>query len=139
MRDLISTGCPTLRANLSLVFAVTIVGYDDDGERVQLFDTEDVLVKRAYFIERVAGCDGVDEKESLACARVLLAHSTAGSVGLAFGAHEQTLQHTHILPDRRCPEHRAAPLRHQLRIAFGRYLSAVVERWSQCYGGTHPR
>ena len=37
-------------------------------------------MERAYFLERVAGGDGVDEKESLACAHVLFAHSTTGSV-----------------------------------------------------------
>jgi len=45
---------PTVHANLSLVFEVTFVGYDDDGEGVLVFDTEDLLVERAYFLERVA-------------------------------------------------------------------------------------
>ena len=80
MHDLISTEYPTLRANLSLVFAVAVVAYDDNGEKVQAFHTEDLLVERACFIERVAGRDGVDEEESLACTHVLLAHRTAGSV-----------------------------------------------------------
>ena len=117
---------PTVHADLSLVFEIAFVGDDDDGEGVLVFDAEDLLVEGAYFLERVAGCDGVDEKETLACAHVLLAHGTASHVNLALKVNERTPWHTRILPDQLCPEHQAAPLRHQSRIAFGTSLSAVV-------------
>ena len=36
--------CRTIHANLTLVFEITFVGYDDDRERVLILDAKDLLV-----------------------------------------------------------------------------------------------
>jgi len=60
--------------NLTLIFEIALVGNNNDGEGVNVLDSEDLLVESADFLERVAGCDGVDEQEPFACAHVLLTH-----------------------------------------------------------------
>ena len=64
----------TVHANLTLVFEIALVRYDDDREGVLVLDAKNLLVKSADLLERVARCDGVDEEEAFACAHILFAH-----------------------------------------------------------------
>lgn len=56
----------TVHANLSLIFKVALVGDDNHWERVLVLDSENTLMERGDFLERVARCNGVDEEETLA-------------------------------------------------------------------------
>ena len=69
----------TIHADLTLVFKIAFVRNDDNGERVLIFDSEDLLVEGADFLERVARCDRIDEEETFTGAHILLAHSTVSS------------------------------------------------------------
>ena len=51
----------TIHANLALKLQVTLISNDNNGERVLILDSENLLVKRADFLERVPRCDRVDE------------------------------------------------------------------------------
>jgi len=64
-----------VHADLTLVFQIALVRHDDNGERVLVLHTEDLLVECADFFERIAGGDRVYEKETLSRAHVLLTHS----------------------------------------------------------------
>jgi hypothetical protein len=64
----------TIHPNLPLILKVTLIRDDDDGERVLVFHTENLLVERADLLEGVARRDGVDEEEAFARAHVLFAH-----------------------------------------------------------------
>jgi hypothetical protein len=55
-----------MSGNLTLVLEITLVGDEDDGEKVLVLDTEDLLVKGRDFLKRVTGCDRVDQQEALA-------------------------------------------------------------------------
>ena len=66
----------TVHPNLSLVFQITLVGDNDDRERILILHSQDLLVEGADFFERVAGCDRVHKEETLASAHVLLPHGT---------------------------------------------------------------
>jgi hypothetical protein len=66
----------TVHPNLPFVFQIALVGNNNHGESILVFYTKDLLVEGADFLERVPRGDGVDEKESFACAHVLFAHST---------------------------------------------------------------
>ena len=89
--------CLTVHANLSLVFEVTFVACDDNRERAQAFGTEDFLVERAYLLERAAGCDGVDEEESLACAHELFAQSRRGVPIFFLTWHVHNIEQHHFV------------------------------------------
>lgn len=65
-----------VHANLTLVFQIALVRYDNNGERILVLHTEDLLVECADFFERVAGGDRIYEKETLSRAHVLLTHGT---------------------------------------------------------------
>jgi len=65
-----------IHADLALKFEVALVCDDDDGERVLILHAEDLLVERAYFLERVPRSDRVDEQKPFAGPHVLLAHGT---------------------------------------------------------------
>jgi hypothetical protein len=69
----------TIHSNLSLILKITLVGHDDDRERVLVLDAKNLLVERADLLERIAGGDGVNEEETFTGAHVLLAHSSAWS------------------------------------------------------------
>jgi len=51
----------TIHANLPFKLKVTLIGDDNDGERVLILHAENLLVKRADFLKRVPRGDGVDE------------------------------------------------------------------------------
>jgi len=63
-----------IHPDLPLILQVALVSDDDDGEEVLILYSQDLLVEGADFLEGVAGCDGVHEKEALARAHVLLSH-----------------------------------------------------------------
>ena len=67
----------TIHADLPLVFEITLVGDHDDRESVLIFDTKDLLVESADFLERVSRGNGVHEQETFARAHVLFPHRTA--------------------------------------------------------------
>jgi len=64
---------------LSLILKVTLVGHDNDRERILVFDAENLLVECANFLERVARGDGVNKEKTFSSAHVLLAHCSAES------------------------------------------------------------
>ena len=66
----------TVHPNLSLVFQVTLVGDDDDGERILILHSQNLLVEGADFLKRIARCNRVHKEETLAGAHVLLPHGT---------------------------------------------------------------
>ena len=66
----------TIHADLALKLEVALVCDDDDGERVLILHAQDLLVERAYFLERVPRSDRVDEQKPFAGPHVLLAHGT---------------------------------------------------------------
>jgi len=65
-----------VHSDLPLELKVTLVGDNDDRERILVLYSQDLLVEGADFLERIAGGDRVDEKEALAGSHVLLPHST---------------------------------------------------------------
>jgi hypothetical protein len=69
----------TIHSNLSLILKITLVGHDDDRERVLVLDAKNLLVERADLLERITGGDGVNEEETFTGAHVLFAHSSAWS------------------------------------------------------------
>jgi hypothetical protein len=69
-------GTRTIHSNLSFVFQIALVGNYDDGEGIFVFYTQDLLIESADFFKRVPRRDGVDKKETLSGAHVLLTHST---------------------------------------------------------------
>jgi hypothetical protein len=70
------TRARTIHAHLALVLEIAFVGNDDDGERVLVLYSEDLLVERRDFFKRVAGGDRIDEEEAFSCTHVLLTHRT---------------------------------------------------------------
>ena len=66
----------TIHAHLALVLEIAFIGDDDDGERVLVLYSEDLLVEGRDFFKRVARGDRVDEEEAFPCTHVLLAHRT---------------------------------------------------------------
>ena len=54
----------TVHAHLAFVLEVALVGNDDDGERVLVLYSEDLLVEGRYFFKRVARGDRIDEQEA---------------------------------------------------------------------------
>jgi hypothetical protein len=78
---------------LALKFEVALVCNDDDGERVLILHAQDLLVERAYFLERLLQSDRVDEQKAFAGPHVLLTHGTVkGGDGLQ-GCHVVAYQH----------------------------------------------
>ena len=55
-----------MSGNLALMLEIALVGNEDNGEKVLVLDTEDLLVKGRDFLKRVARCDRVDKQEALA-------------------------------------------------------------------------
>jgi len=66
----------TMSRHLTLVLQIALVGNKDDGEKVLVLDTQDLLVKSRNFLKRVAGGDRIYEQEALSCTHVLLTHRT---------------------------------------------------------------
>lgn len=62
--------------NFTLALEIALVADDDHGEVVLVLDSQDLLLECGDFLEALAGGDGVDEQETLACAHVLLTHGT---------------------------------------------------------------
>jgi len=67
----------TIHSNLSFVLQVTLVGHNNNRERVLVLYSEDLLVEGADLFEGVAGCNGVHEEESLASSHILFSHGPA--------------------------------------------------------------
>lgn len=64
----------TLLGNHTLLFQITLVGDDDDGEVVLVLDAQDLLLEGHDFFEGLARRYGVDKQETLAGSHVLFAH-----------------------------------------------------------------
>lgn len=60
--------------NFALALEITLVADNNHGEIVLVLDSEDLLLECGDFLEALAGSDGVDEQEALACAHILLSH-----------------------------------------------------------------
>ena len=50
----------TIHTNLSIVLQIALVRNDNDGERVAVLHTQNLLMEMRDFIKRAAGGDGVD-------------------------------------------------------------------------------
>lgn len=66
----------TVHANLSFVLQITFVRDNNNGERVLILYSQDLLMEGTDFFKRVPGRDGIYEQEAFACAHVLFPHST---------------------------------------------------------------
>lgn len=55
---------------------VTFVSDQYDGDRLRIFDSQDLLMVRLYHFERVSLRDGVNEEEALAVEHVVFPHRT---------------------------------------------------------------
>ena len=66
----------TIHAHLALVLEIALVGDDDDGERVLVLHSEDLLVEGRDLFKRVARGNRIDEQEAFPCTHVLLTHRT---------------------------------------------------------------
>ena len=64
---------PTIHADLTLMFEIAPVGYDDDRAEVPALDVKNLLVQCTDPLERVARCDGVDKEKPFALAHSLFA------------------------------------------------------------------
>lgn len=62
--------------DLAFMLEIALVGNKDDGEKVLVLDTENLLVECGDFLERVARCDRVDKQETFSSAHILLSHGT---------------------------------------------------------------
>jgi hypothetical protein len=71
----------TIHSNLTLILEIALVGNYDDWELVHVLDPENLLVKRADFLKRGAGRNGVHEEEPLARTHILLSHCAVGENG----------------------------------------------------------
>jgi hypothetical protein len=76
---------------LAFVLEIALVGDDNDGERVLVLDSEDLLVERRNFFKRVARGDRIDEQEALSGAHVLLTHCAVYVKNLLIGLSEMVL------------------------------------------------
>jgi len=65
-----------VHANLAFVLQITFISNDDHREGVSVLHAENLLVEGADLLEGVSRSDGIDEKEALARAHVLLTHGT---------------------------------------------------------------
>lgn len=63
-----------MSVNFALALKIALVADDDHGEVVLVLDSQDLLLECGDFLEALAGGDGVDKQETLACAHVLLSH-----------------------------------------------------------------
>ena len=52
--------------HLAFDLQIALVSNEDDGEKVLVLDTEDLLVEGRDFFKRVARCDRVYKKKTLA-------------------------------------------------------------------------
>lgn len=68
-------GVHTLLGNLSLALQIALVSDNDDWKIVLVLDSQDLLLEGHDLLERLSAGDAVDQKETLAGAHVLLAHS----------------------------------------------------------------
>ncbi len=66
----------TMSVNLALALKIALVADDDHGEVILVLDSQDLLLECGDFFKALAGGDGVDEQETLACAHILLSHGT---------------------------------------------------------------
>ena len=64
----------TAHSDLTLILEITFIGNQDDWEMILVLYSQDLPVKRGYFIKRLPGANRVDEQKSLARAHVLLPH-----------------------------------------------------------------
>lgn len=64
----------TIHADLTFIFQITLVCNNNNGERVLVLDSQNLLVESANFFKRVARGDTVNEKETFSGAHVLLPH-----------------------------------------------------------------
>jgi hypothetical protein len=55
---------------------VTFVSNNYNGDRLRIFDPQDLLMVRLYRLERVSFRDGVNEEEALAVEHIVLPHRT---------------------------------------------------------------
>lgn len=58
-----------------MLLQIDLVSYENHGDMVLVLDPAYLLMEGGDLVEALTGCDGVDEKETLAGAHVLLAHS----------------------------------------------------------------
>ena len=72
----------TVCAYLTLILEITLVGNDDDGERVLILYPQNLLMEGTDFLKRVSGCDRVDKQKPFPRTHVLLSHSSADGVML---------------------------------------------------------
>jgi hypothetical protein len=63
-----------LPGDLTLALEIALVADNDHGEVVLVLDSQNLLLEGGDFLEALAGCDGVDEEETLSGPHVLLAH-----------------------------------------------------------------
>lgn len=64
----------TLLRHLALLFQITLVADQDDGEVVLVLDSQYLLLEGEDFLKGLFGSDGVDEQETLSGSHVLLSH-----------------------------------------------------------------
>lgn len=79
-----------MASNLPLILEVALVGHDNDGKVVLVFDPENLLVECRDLIEAVARGDAVHEEEALARAHILFSHR---SVALGRSPRSASIQH----------------------------------------------
>lgn len=66
----------TLGGDLTFTFQIALVGDNDDGKVVLVFDSQNLLVERGDFLKRIAAGNGVDAKETFTGSHVLFTHGT---------------------------------------------------------------
>ena len=59
---------------------IALVRHEDNGEKVLVLDTKDLLVKGRDLLERVARRNGVHQQETFSRTHVLLSHGTINIV-----------------------------------------------------------
>jgi hypothetical protein len=89
-----------LHGDLAVVFQITLVTHNDDGEVVLVLNTENLLVEGGDLVKAVPGGDGVDAEETLSGPHVLLSH---GGVLLLSGGVEHIQQGDLLVNDTLLP------------------------------------
>jgi hypothetical protein len=65
-----------VHSDLSFIFQIALVGDNNDRESILILDSKNLLVEGRDFLKRVAGSDGIHQKEAFSGAHVLLPHRT---------------------------------------------------------------
>jgi len=85
----------TIVRDLALVFKIALVSDNHHREVVFVLYSQDLLLEGCDFLKALARCDGVDEKETLAGAHVLLAHRRV----LFLASRVENIEQRHLIVD----------------------------------------